>query len=70
MAVIWHDRITLYLLEGEGAHLEYFGKVNIGGASMLHAFRVALETNDALEWPFDLWDAAYVEEVGAPKQVF
>ena len=42
---------------GEGADPEYFGKVDIGGASTLQALRVALETNDALEWPFDFWDA-------------
>ena len=51
------DRITLWTLEGEGADPEYFGKVNIGGASTLQALRIALETNDALEWPFDFWDA-------------
>jgi hypothetical protein len=50
------DRIMFYLLEGEGANLEYFGKVDIGVASTLHALQVALETNDALELPFNLWD--------------
>ena len=56
MAMIPPDRITFYLLEGEGTNLEYFGEVDIGVASTLHALRVALETNDALEWPFDFWD--------------
>jgi len=57
MAVIPPDRITLWTLEGEGADPEYFGKVDIRGASNVHALRVALETNDALEWPFEFWDA-------------
>ena len=57
MAVIPPDRITLWTLEREGAYLEYFEKVNIGGALTLQALRVALETNDALEWPFEFWDA-------------
>ncbi len=57
MAVIPPERITLWTLEGEGADPEYFGKVDIGGASNLQALRVALETNDALEWPFEFWDA-------------
>jgi hypothetical protein len=57
MAVIPPDRITLWTLEGEGADPEYFGKVDIGVASNLQALRVALETNDALEWPFEFWDA-------------
>ena len=51
------ERITLWTLEGEGADPEYFGKVDIGGASNLQALRVALETNNALEWPFEFWDA-------------
>ena len=49
-------RIALWTLEGEGADSEYFGKIDIGGASTLQALRVVLETNDALEWPFDFWD--------------
>ena len=49
MAVIPPDRIMLWTLEGEGADPEYFGKVDIGGASNLQALWVALETNDALE---------------------
>jgi len=57
MAVIPPDRVTLWTLEGEGADPEYFKKVEIGGVSTLQALRVALETNDALEWPFDFWDA-------------
>ena len=56
MAVLPPNRITLWSLEGEGADPEYFGKVDIGGASTLQVLRVALETNDALEWPFDFWD--------------
>lgn len=57
MAVISPDRITLWTLEGDDAEPEYFGKVDIGGAPTLQAIRVALETNAALEWPFDFWDA-------------
>lgn len=50
------DRITLWTLEGDFADPEYFGKVDIGGASTLEALRVTLESNDVLEWPFEFWD--------------
>ena len=46
----------LWILEEESVDPEYFGKVDIGGVSTLQALWVVLETNDALEWPFDFWD--------------
>ena len=57
MVVILPNRITLWMLEGEGANPEYFGKVDTRGALTLHALEVALKTNDALGWPFDFLDA-------------
>lgn len=57
MVVILPDTIMLYSLEGEGANPKYFEKVDIGGASTLHALWIALKTNNALKWLFDFWDA-------------
>lgn len=50
------DRITLWILEDEHADLEYFGKVDVGGAATLEALRVTFEVNDIVEWPFEFWD--------------
>ena len=50
------ERVTLWTLEAEDADPEYFGKVDLGGATTLEALRFTLESHDILEWPFDFWD--------------
>ena len=57
MASVIPDRVTLWTLEEDFGDPEYFGKVDVGGASTLEAQRFTLESNDVLEWPFDFWDA-------------
>ena len=56
MAAALPDKITLWTMEDEIAEPEYFGKVDVGGAATLEALRLALESNDVLEWPFEFWD--------------
>jgi len=43
------ERVTLWTVEAESATVKYFGKVAIGGALTLEAFRATLETNDILD---------------------
>lgn len=50
------ETVTLWTLEAESAAAEYFGKVAVGGALTLEAFRVTLEANDVLDWPFQFRD--------------
>jgi len=54
MASTIPEKVTLWTLEANGADPEYFGKVNVGGVATLEALQITLESNDILEWPFDL----------------
>ena len=56
MAANIPERITLWTLEDEFADPEYFGKVDVRGATTLEALRLTFESNDILEWAFDFWD--------------
>ena len=51
------NKVTLWILELEFSDVEYFGKVDIRGATTLEALRFTLESNDILDWRFDFWDA-------------
>ena len=57
MAANLLDKVTLWTLESEFSNTEYFGKVDIRGATTLEALRFTLKSNDILDWKFDFWDA-------------
>ena len=57
MASVIPDRVMLWTLEEDFGDPEYFGKIDVRGASTLEALRFTLESNDVLEWSFDFWDA-------------
>ena len=46
MATNLLEKVTLWTLESESEDAEYFGKVDIGGASMLESLRFALDYQD------------------------
>ena len=50
-------KVTLWILESDSDDAEYFGKVDVGAASILESLRRALELNDILEWAINFWDA-------------
>lgn len=57
MATITPTQVTLWMLLEEGGDAEFFGKVDVRGASTLETLRRKLESNDILDWPFHFWDA-------------
>ena len=50
------EKVTVWTLEFDASEVEYLRKLDVGGATTLEALRLALESNDVLEWAFEFWD--------------